>query len=129
MTDTTAMFTKKIEEKEAAGITIETYTLTGETPTIQICPGDLQVICNVMHDYAKLLDESVQYYSDLEAALYEIHARRCRKIQHKIEEAIGYQVEDALEKCKKKYSKKVDIGEDALTLAARKRREKQSEKR
>ncbi len=126
MTEITAELTAELQEKEQAGIEIEYYTLDGQKPKIHMCPGDLQVICNVMHDYSALLEESLKDKSGMEGAIYKIHSLRCKKIQRIIEQALGYDVEKTIEKCRKKRGKKEDdIGEDALILAARKRREKE----
>ena len=45
---------------EEEGIRIEYYTLDGEKPEIRMCPGDLMIICNVLHDYAQMLREAAE---------------------------------------------------------------------
>lgn len=97
--------------------------------TIESCQGDLTVICNVLADYADMLDELLQ--ADRErlgfcGALQYGHLRdRCRKITMELQEKICYDRAAAIEKCRRraKKSRKADdgIGEDALVLAARRR--------
>lgn len=54
---------------------------------------------------------------------YELHIKRCLKIQKLISEQIGYDREAAIEKCRKKnHRKDEDVGEDAVVLAARRKR-------
>ena len=126
MTEETLQMSMDIKKQEENGIRIEYYTLDGRRPEIYMCPGDLVIICNVMHDYATLLESLVPEKEGYEQAMYEYHAGRCRKIQHKIEDAMNYSVEQAIAKCQKKKGKKNDddIGEDAMVLAARMRRKK-----
>lgn len=97
--------------------------------TIESCQGDLTVICNVLADYADMLDELLQ--ADREklgfcgVMQYERMRDRCRKITAGLQEKIGYDRAAAIEKCRRraKRSRKADdgIGEDALVLAARRR--------
>lgn len=97
--------------------------------TIESCQGDLTVICNVLADYADMLDELLQ--ADRErlgfcgALQYERMRDRCRKITADLQEKICYDRTAAIEKCRRrsKRSRKADdgIGEDALVLAARRR--------
>lgn len=123
MTAGTLEMSMDIKNQEEAGVRIEYYTLDGRHPEIYMCPGDLHIICNVMHDYAALLESLVPEKEGYEQAIYEYHAGRCKKIQQKIEESMNYNVEQAIEKCRKKKGKEKDddIGEDALVLAARRR--------
>ncbi len=97
--------------------------------TIESCQGDLTVICNVLADYADMLDELLQ--ADREkfgfcgAMQYERMRDRCRKVTAELQEKTGYDRAAAIEKCRRraKRSRKVDdgVGEDALVLAARRR--------
>lgn len=97
--------------------------------TIESCQGDLTVICNVLADYADMLDEFLQ--TDREelgfcgALQYERMRDRCRKITADLQEKICYDRAAAIEKCQKRAGRKpkVDtgIGEDALVLSARRR--------
>ena len=98
---------------------------------ITACEGDLIVICNVLADYAELLDEFLR--TDRErlglcgAMQYERMRDRCRKITASLQEKTGYDREAALEKCRRKAVRKpkadAGIGEDALVIAARRRTE------
>ena len=113
--------------EEESGVRIEYYTLDGQQPEIYMCPGDLYIICNVMHDYASLLETLIPEKEGIEKATYGYHAGRCRKIQQKIESAMNYNVEQAIKKCRKKQGKKADdddVGEDAMVLAIRRRKKK-----
>jgi len=92
---------------------------------IETCLGDIYKIVNMLYDYARLLELGIEQW-DLQGfhkATYEIHAEKCRKIAKKYSDAIGYDYEKAVEKCRKKASRpkrEDDIGEDALVLAQRK---------
>lgn len=98
---------------------------------ITACEGDLIVICNVLADYADLLDEFLR--TDRErlgfcgAMQYERMRDRCRKITASLQEKTGYDRDAALEKCRRKAGRKpkadAGIGEDALILSARRRTE------
>lgn len=96
---------------------------------IESCQGDLIVICNVLADYADMLDEFLQ--TDRErlgfcgAFQYEHMRDRCRKITGELQEKICYDRAAAIEKCRKKAERKSKaedgIGEDALVLSVRRR--------
>ena len=90
--------------------------------------GQLITICNTLYDYTALLREAAGWdWEDqaIRSAIYNVHADKIDKIRQKIENAIGYDVQRAREKCLQKQDKKDnDIGEDALVLAAQRRREK-----
>ena len=126
MVEEIAQMTEEIRRAEEGKVRIEYYTLDGRRPEIFMCPGDLIVICNVLHDYAGLLENIMENDEGYQKALYEYHAKRCRKIQHQIEEALGYSTELAIEKCKRhqeRRRKDDDVGEDAFVLAVRRRGE------
>lgn len=54
-----------------------------------------------------------------------MHQKRCEKIRRQLEGSLGYSTEEALAKCRKKRGEKEDdVGEDAMALAVRGRREK-----
>lgn len=128
----TIKMTSEIMDAEEQSVRIEYYTLDGKKPEIFMCPGDLIIICNVLHDYAALLSEISE--DDLKDNLtkfqYSYHMNRCKKIQMRIEEALGYSTEKALVKCRKKQARENtdDIAEDALVLAAGRRKRKQEQK-
>lgn len=127
MTQETVMITDDIRKFEEENIRIEYYTLDGKHPELYMCPGDLMMICNVLHDYASLLEELLKSFPEqLPQFLYEYHAGRCRKIQYKIENEMGYSTEKAIEKCRKRQGrmhKDDNVGEDAMVLAVRRRKE------
>ena len=97
--------------------------------TIESCQGDMIVICNVLADYADMLDEFLQ--TDRErlgfcgALQYERMRDRCRKITEDLQKKTGYDRVAAIEKCRRKAGRKpkadAGIGEDALVLSARRR--------
>ena len=103
--------------------------------TIESCQGDLTVICNVLADYADMLDELLQ--TDRErlgfcgALQYERMRDRCRKITAGLQEKTGYDRDAAIEKCRRKAGRKpkadTGIGEDALVLSARRRAQQKTE--
>ena len=135
MTEETINITGEIRKAEEEGIRIEYYTLDGKKPEIRMCPGDLMIICNVLHDYAQMLREAAEISIGYEQGLYMCHVDRCEKIRHKIETAMSYSTEAAVEKCGKKHryfgqeplAKGNDVGEDALVLAMKQRRQKRAE--
>ena len=115
---------------ECGRVPIRYYSVThSREETITSCEGDLIVICNVLADYADLLDEFLQ--TDREslgfcgALQYERMRDRCRKITAGLQEKTGYDRDAAIEKCRKRAGRnlKADagIGEDALVLSARRR--------
>lgn len=128
----TIKMTNEIMEAEEQNVRIEYYTLDGKRPEIFMCPGDLIIICNVLHDYAALLSEisEDELNDNLTKFQYSYHMNRCKKIQMQIEEAMGYSTEEALLKCHKKQTREDvdDIAEDALVLAAKRRKKKQEQK-
>jgi len=103
--------------------------------TIESCQGDMIVICNVLADYADMLDELLQ--TDRErlgfcgALKYERMSDRCRKITADLHEKTGYDRAAAIEKCRKRAGRKpkadAGIGEDALVLSARRRAQQKTE--
>lgn len=103
--------------------------------TIESCQGDLTVICNVLADYADMLDELLQ--TDRErlgfcgALQYERMRDRCRKITEDLQKKTGYDRVAAIEKCRRKAGRKpkadAGIGEDALVLSARRRAQQKTE--
>lgn len=119
-----------VAEDERYQVPIRYYSVThSREETITSCEGDLIVICNVLADYADMLDEFLQ--TDRErlgfcgALQYERMRDRCRKITAGLQEKTGYDRDAAIEKCRRKVGRnpKADagIGEDALVLSARRR--------
>lgn len=105
--------------------------------TIESCQGDLTVICNVLADYADLLDEFLNDEKERErlgfcaVMQYERMRDRCRKITAGLQEKTGYDRDAAIEKCRRKAGRKpkadTGIGEDALVLSARRRAQQKTE--
>ena len=119
-----------VAEDERGRVHIRYYSVThSRQETITSCEGDLIVVCNVLSDYADMLDEFLQ--TDRErlgfcgALQYERMRDRCRKITAGLQEKTGYDRDAAIEKCRKRAGRnpKADagIGEDALVLSARRR--------
>lgn len=111
-------------------VDIEYYNLSGQELHFKICPGDLQIVCNVLFDYCNMLSEMLADPPDgvdentigIWKARYEYYLERVQKIRGKIETGIGYSTEKAIEKCNKRKPKKDDdIGEDALVMAMKTR--------
>lgn len=90
--------------------------------TVPTSYGDLVVMINVLEDYVRILSRVVNEWEleEIHKALFTIHGARCRKIAKQYAEAIGYDYEAALAKCRKvREEKHTDVGEDALVLAAK----------
>ena len=115
---------------ELRRVAIRYYSVThSREETITSCEGDLIVICNVLADYADLLDEFLK--NDRErlgfcaVMQYERMRDRCRKITEDLQKKAGYGRVAAIEKCRRKAGRKpkadAGIGEDALVLSARRR--------
>lgn len=118
-------------------VDIEYYDLKGQELHFKICPGDLQIVCNVLYDYCNMLSEMIANPPDgvdentiqLWGARYGYYLERIQKIRGKIETGIGYSTEKAIEKCNKRKPKKDDdIGEDALVMAMKVRLSGKSKK-
>lgn len=130
MVEDSAGILKDIFDDEQQRVSIRYYSMThSREETITSCEGDLIVICNVLADYADLLDEFLQ--TDRErlgfcaVTQYERMRDRCWKITNGLQEKTGYDRDAAIEKCRRRAGRKpkVDagIGEDALVLSARRR--------
>lgn len=111
-------------------VDVEYYNLSAQELHFKICPGDLQIVCNVLYDYCNMLSEMLTdppegvdgNTIEIWKARYEYYLERVRKIREKIETGIGYSTEKAIEKCNKRKPKKDDdIGEDAIVMAMKKR--------
>lgn len=130
--------TDRVEEAERGNLPIRFYNLqSGCYQGIHSCEGDVIIICNAMADYADILMEFIEQsdYDGYSKALYEVHAKRCRKISETIQTQIGYNREKAIERCKIKkryYGQGGDeadngIGEEALVMMVKKSRERKGE--
>ncbi len=124
----------EIHEDEMNMVPIRYYDVKAGYETIfNMCQGDLFIICNAMADYADLLEKSIEERSDtideVSRFMYDYHAKRCRKIFRKMEQALGYDREKAIEKCRKKQGEgNDDVGEEALTLMYKKSSSKKEDK-
>ena len=82
---------------------------------------DIVLIICMLHDYIRTLDEISS--EDIQYQVY--YRERFMKIANRLSQQIGYDYNEALEKCKKKLTKKEqldDVGEEALTLSNRRSR-------
>lgn len=90
--------------------------------SVNVAYGDIVKIVNALRDYSRLLVMVCDKWclEGFHRATYEYHAEKNRKIADKLQAAIGYDYDAAMEKCRKNRGKKVrdnDVGEDALALA------------
>lgn len=79
---------------------------------------DVVLIICMLYDYIRTLDEISS--EDIQYQMY--YRERFMKIANRLSQQIGYDYDEALEKCKKKLTKKEqldDVGEEALTLSNR----------
>ena len=106
-----------------------------EIKEVRTCYGDLYVIVNALRDYANLLESVIPEWglTGFQAATYELHAARCRKIAGKYAAAIGYDYDKAVERCEKRRAKgdrDSDTGMDGLEALVRRQEHKpQKEKK
>ena len=94
---------------------------------LRTCYGDLYAVVNALRDYANMLESVILEWglTGYHAAVYELHAVRCRKIAGKYAAAIGYDYDKAMEQCLKRRARDSsgdDTGLDGLEALARKRR-------
>lgn len=131
-----ALLTEEVEEVEYGDVPIRFYNLdAGCYQGLHTCEGDLIVTINAMFDYADLLMETIALSngeSGYRQVFIKLHADRCRKIAQHLQEQIGYDRDAAIERCRKKRryygaggeDDAGDVGEDAMYLALKLRREK-----
>lgn len=134
-----AGITERIEEAERGNVPLQFYNLkAGCYQGIHTCEGDMYVICNALADYADLLMEFIKQsnYEGYQMAFYELHAERCRKISLKLQEQMGYNRLEAMERCRKKgkyyggeNESNSDVGEEAMVLMVKRNREKEKAKK
>ncbi|MCI8673073.1 MAG: hypothetical protein HFI89_06245 [Lachnospiraceae bacterium] len=90
--------------------------------------GDIVLIICMLHDYVKMLDEIKA--DDIQ---YQAYYRNVfMKMAGRLAEQIEYDYEKQLEKCRKKQQKREsssDIGEDGLTLFAKRGLEKEQKEK
>ena len=132
MVEDSAKILEDVADDERRCVPICYYSMThSREETITSCEGDLIVICNVLADYADLLDEFLKDEKERErlgfctVMQYERMRDRCQKITGSLQEKTGYDREAAIEKCRRRAGRKpradAGIGEDALVLSARRR--------
>lgn len=115
----------EIEEYLKQELTLSYVDLDG-SHELQTCYGDILKTINALMDYTRMLDLVCEQWNltGFHKATYEYQAGKLREIAEKFQTAIGYDYAAAVEKCRKKQARKQrsdDIGEDALTLTARRR--------
>lgn len=117
--------TETVEMTEIAGIKQEVilrFTDAGKSDDakqLNTCYGDLYIIINALRDYANMLENVVQDWglTGFQAATYQLHAERCRKIAGEYSAAIGYDYDKALALCQKHKAKRpqsCDTGMDSM---------------
>lgn len=104
-------------------LTISYFNTDGDHE-MQTCYGDIKLTVDALMDYTQMLDTVCTQWklAGFHKASYEYHADRLRKFADKLQAAIGYDYAATLEKCRKKQKRKPkddDIGEDGITLAAK----------
>lgn len=80
--------------------------------------GDIVLIICMLHDYVKMLDELRA--DDIQYQAY--YRKKFMKIADRLAAQIGYDYDEAVEKCKKKHLKQEkdsDVGEDGLSQLIR----------
>ena len=113
----------EIEEYLKQELTLSYVDLDG-SHELKTCYGDILKTINALMDYTRMLDLVCEQWNltGFHRATYECQAGKLREIAEKFQAAIGYDYAAAVEKCRKKQAKKQrvdDVGEDALTLTAR----------
>lgn len=106
--------------------TISCFDLDGDHE-VHTCYGDVKMTIDALMDYTSMLDTVCEQWKleGYHRAVYEYHSDVLRKFAGKLQAAIGYDYAATLEKCRKKQLRKKkdsDIGEDGITLAARRRK-------
>ena len=86
------------------------------TREVKTTMGDLYVIVNALRDYANLLESAVSAWglTGYHEATYQIHAERCRKISGRYADAMGYDYDKALARCRKRRTRDGGTGMDGL---------------
>lgn len=113
-------------DKLATEVVLHAFDVNG-THDIQTCYGDIYKIVNALMDYAKMLEEVCDEWNlqGYHRAVYEVHAENLRAIAKKYQAGIGYDYDEAMDRCRtKKRTAKTDddIGGEALELSLRKSR-------
>lgn len=93
--------------------------------TLKSCEGDLICICNIIRDYNNILQKKLdtEPIEGFARANMEHYIQRHYNIYEKLSTQLGYDWDQAIEKCyksnKKDRSQSADVGEDALNLFAK----------
>lgn len=91
---------------------------------IKSCYGDIYKVINALMDYARILEQSCDEWGlqGYHRAVYELYAKDFRIIAKKYQEAIGYDYDAAVARCKAKRNrahKDDNIGGDALEMTVK----------
>jgi len=113
----------EIEEYLNQELTLSYVDLDG-SHELKTCYGDILKTINALMDYTRMLDLVCEQWNltGFHKATYNYQAGKLREIAEKYQAAIGYDYAAAVEKCRKKQTKKQrtdDVGEDALALTVR----------
>lgn len=89
---------------------------------IKTCYGDICKIVNALRDYSKMLRMVCEEWNlqGFERITFENHADKLEEISKKYQAGIGYDYDQAVEKCQKKRAKKQrdeDVGGEAMEMA------------
>lgn len=102
--------------------------------TVTSCEGDLILFCNVLDDYARLLDTYMEMTPELSAiasSRYAYYSKRFRERSDRMAARIGYDKAEAAARCAKVKAKEAkgggadDVGEEALVLALKRSKAKE----
>lgn len=102
------------------------YDLDGQHE-FSTCYGDICKTINALMDYSRILEMVCDQWrlEGCHRAIYEYQAGKLREIAKKYQNAIGYDYDAALERCRKKQERQTrenDIGDEALVQALRRKR-------
>lgn len=116
----------ELDEYLRKEFTINYFDLDGDHE-VHTCYGDIKMTIDALMDYTNLLDTVCEQWKleGYHRAVYQYHSDMLRKFSGKLQAALGYDYAATLEKCRKKQNRKEkdsDIGEDGITLAAKRRK-------
>lgn len=82
---------------------------------IETCPGELQIIIDALADYSEGMIDIINKMETVKHFFWLERMRRIKEIQNKFEQAINYNRDEQLEKCRYNQSKNDnDVGSDAI---------------
>lgn len=104
-----------------AEFTISALDIDGDH-VFKTCYGDICKTVNALRDYSRLLEMvcSTWKLEGFHQAQYMYQAEKIRKIADKFQTGIGYNYDEAMEKCRKKRGRRQrsdDVGGEAMTMA------------